>query len=663
MNRINLDFETFCFEDITVVGAQKYTRSPSLKIHCLGYSINSEDPKIFIPDEQPFPADLLDALKSGYLVYAWNAGFEIAVWHEHGVKRLGWPEIPIEQWRDTQAIALMFSYPAQLEKCGDALDLPIKKDKRGSQLINWLCKPQNPTTNHPHRIRTKEHYPELFEELYDYCKQDVRAEMAILDALPWELPPTELELFHLTCKKNIRGLPVDKELVTAVIDQVDNYIADAHALLPLITNGAVTTVNQRDRILDFCESEGYQIDNLQKETVADALDDPQIKRFPKVHSLLGIRQLAGRSSITKYKKIEQAVCNDNRVRDCFKYHRATTGREGGSLLQPQNLPRATVKDPEHAIEIFKTMELDGVMDHYEDVIYTASALIRPSICAPPGYEFIVSDYSQIENRGLLWLAGQEDMLQKIVSGVDPYVDMSAALYNRPYEDILYEYEVEHKTRQRQHGKLTILGCGYGMGYKKFWADCQKKKFDISLDEAKFTVDTFRKKYNEVVTFWYGLQDAAIGACVNQGNITSYGYIKFMYNDGYLFMILPNGKAIAYPGAQVEKEMTPWGQTRYKVTCMCAHPDTGHWMRLTVTPSRLAENATQGMCREIIMEAIIDIEKIYPHIVLTVHDEVGLLVKKGTVTLDEINKILCGRSDTYAGLPLEAEGFVAKRYRK
>jgi DNA polymerase len=604
------------------------------------------------------PDDLFSAIARGDLIYAWNTNFEWAIWKEVCVKKLGWPELPFLQLRDTQAISLNFALPMSLGNCGEVLDLDIQKDKRGSQLIKWLSVPQKPTKAHPHTRRTPELYPDLFQEFYAYCGKDVRSERAILKSFPWELSANELEIWRKTLLKNERGIPVDVELVTKTLAIVEEYLEEVSTIVPIITNGAIKTINQGAAIISWCELQGYEIPNFQAPTIVDCLNDPDIENYPAVKSLLEIRQLAGKSSIKKFKKILAAVCRDGRVRDCLKYHKATTGREGGKLLQPQNLPRAVVDDTEHAIFSFKNYDLSTIMGDYDDVLYAASALIRPSIMANLGKKFIVSDYSQIENRVVLWLAGQDNKLKLIDEGLDLYRDMASALYQLDYDKIGKESDM------RRHGKLTCLGCGYGMGWKTFRADCLiKQKFDISEQEAKRTINIFRDEYHEVVNLWYGLQDAAIEATICQGTITSYGAIQFMHTEGYLFMILPNGKSLAYPEAKVEEKMAPWGQLTTNVTHAGINPKTKKWGRTNLTPGRLAENATQATAREILMEAVLDIEELYPDIILTVHDEVVLEVPEDGVSLDEINEILCNRSDIYSGLPLKAAGFETLRYHK
>ncbi len=915
MNRLNLDFETFSKADIKVVGAHRYAMDPSTEVICLGYAFEDEEPELWIAGD-PMPEELFYCIERGDLAYAWNTTFEYVIWKYVCVDRMDWIEVPFMSWRDTQAIASNFALPLSLGKCGAALNLPIQKQKRGEYLIRKLSKPQKPTKKDPYKRWTVETHPELFEEFYSYCLDDVRSEREILKSLPWEIYGDELNIWRETLIKNNRGIPIDIELVNNIVMKIEEYLEEITSMIPIITGGSVDTINQRAKIMEWCELQGYELPDFTADTVEKCLKDPEIEKYPNVKNILDIRTMAGKSSIKKFKKIQQAICDDNRIRDCLKYHKATTGREGGRLLQPQNLPRAEVDDTEQAIKLFKRGTLEDVLSVYDNVLYSASALIRPSIWAPKGKKFLVSDYSSIENRMVCWLAGQNDILDKLENGLCLYTDMASDLYSIPYDQIPKDSEM------RRHGKLTVLGCisegtpvltdsgfkpiekitledklfdgynyvshdgviskgpklcndlnltddhkvltpnfwmescqlkenteylnqaktlaaslllknlirkaegttkrsvkivmklkhlllqiftevfqknvnhvqiqivqinimkildwtqsivgvldiglempikdartiitqnmktmeveelnsilmkiiyeklyyiyqyyqdsesriyklielimigimkreildlphlnnkqtiketydilnvgnlnrfmiitkdnplivhncGYMMGWKTFKSDCEGRGFILTENEAKRTIKVFRKKYDLVKELWYGLKDAAENATVNHGQIFSYGKIQFYHDKGYLFMVLPNGKCLAYPNARLEETKAPWGWTT-AVVHDGEMSRTKKWGRVSLSPGRLTENASQAASREVLMEAQLDVEREGYTVILTVHDELVIEVDEDFGSIDELNKIMCNRSDVYEGLPLKAAGFETKRYRK
>ena len=225
--KIYLDFETRSRADIKKVGAWKYSLDPSTEILCVAYAI-ADGPVLclgntaldavfpFVSPGKPrdtrsltFEAHNAAAdgpvlcLKNmakkavfpfvslglpgdtGSLTFeAHNAAFEYAIWHNIGVKRYGWPEIPADRWECSAALSAYYSLPRGLGAAGLALALAVQKDQTGRRVMLQLCKPRKPTNNNPDEWFTIEKYPEKYQLLYDYCKKDVEAERAISKALP-----------------------------------------------------------------------------------------------------------------------------------------------------------------------------------------------------------------------------------------------------------------------------------------------------------------------------------------------------------------------------------------------------------------------------------------------------------------------------------------------
>src|SRR5712672_726155 len=80
---------------------------------------------------------------------------------------------------------------------------------------------------------------------------------------------------------------------------------------------------------------------LNKRAVAAVLRND--KTHPEVRQLLNLRA-EGVASTSKAASILAAIDDDDRVRDTFNYHGATTGRWTGKGAQPQNLKKAELDD-------------------------------------------------------------------------------------------------------------------------------------------------------------------------------------------------------------------------------------------------------------------------------------------------------------------------------
>ncbi|GAG08641.1 unnamed protein product, partial [marine sediment metagenome] len=133
---MHLDFETYSEADLRKVSSHKYARDPSTEIICMGWHVDGHhEVELWLPGE-PYPPILEEHARSGAEFWAWNCEFEMPI-QEFVGGPMGWPQIPLEQWRDSMALAQTFALPASLEVCGQALGLgeSVLKNTRGKQLI------------------------------------------------------------------------------------------------------------------------------------------------------------------------------------------------------------------------------------------------------------------------------------------------------------------------------------------------------------------------------------------------------------------------------------------------------------------------------------------------------------------------------------------------
>jgi DNA polymerase len=84
---------------------------------------------------------------------------------------------------------------------------------------------------------------------------------------------------------------------------------------------------------------------------------------------------------------------------------------------------------------------------------------------------------------LAWVAGQSDLVETFRKGGDVYKEMASAIYNVNVENVT--------DGQRQVGKMAILGCGYGMGGKRFAEQCATMGIKVDEDEATRIVAVYR----------------------------------------------------------------------------------------------------------------------------------------------------------------------------
>lgn len=642
MNKIVIDFETYCDLDIKKVGAFKYTDHPSCRILCMSYKLNDEEVKVWTPD-QKWPEELKD-IHENTIVYAFSATFEYLVWNTIGCKDHPkyFKTIPLYQFIDVKALCARYKMPQSLGKAAIALKCNTEKMVTGTRLIRICCMPDGSPTEKD------------YQDLYEYCRIDTVVTHEILQKLPSDhLIESEQQLWELTFKMNKRGVPIDKKAVQSIVKYLAGYMEDVKKILPEITDNYVQTPGQIQKIREYCAEYDIVLPNLQIETVNEYLDKEDLP--DNIRQVLEIRKLAGKTSVKKFITILNLE-NKEYVQGNLNYHGAGTGRWSGQGFQYHNLPRAKKKNPEKWIDKFINNE------KIDDPVGVAKALIRPMIKAPEGYQLIVSDYSSIENRVLAWLCFDNETLRLFKYNHCQYTDMAAYLYN------VHPNDIDKKSTARQMGKVIILGCGYQMGAKRFQATAKGWGFDLSFTEADRMVKAYRSKYPLVVKLWRELSNVVMYVTLyRDASIDKYHcnfrVVQDKNNVRWLRITLPSGRSLMYSDPKVIEGA--YGKT---VSYIGLNATTHQMGEQYLSPGLITENIVQAIARDILAVGMMNINTYMPEVELSisVHDEAGGLIKEEDINetvMNRFNDYLCTMPKWVDGLPLKAEGYIAKRYRK
>ncbi len=646
---IVIDFETYSPVDLTKASSYKYMHNASTDIVCLAYKIHDDPTVTWTPQVQGGHIQLLfDYVEAGEKIFAHNALFDYLAWNIIG-SRYGFPELRLEQCVDTQALASRYTLPGSLEKVGVVLDLGIQKNKAGAGLMRKISMP---TRNGKRPVQGVDYSHTDYVDYLQYCKDDVNATDLLVRSLPAsELSEDEQRYWDITQRMNMAGLPVDESSAVRILDYISSFAEEMTLRVPELSQGAIQKVTQVAKLKAWMLTKGVKVENLQAATVEALLKD---KNLPgQVREMLELRQTIGRSSTAKYRKIADMVIH-GRVYNNLQYYGTSTGRWAGRGFQLQNLPRASVPNPDDTISKFNNFE------PVDDPVNVAKALIRPMIKAPEGRMLIVSDYSSIENRLLAWVAKDEPALELFRTGGDQYVDMASFLYRKGAEDITKS--------ERQIGKIIILGCGYGMGAKRFVETAATWGVHMELHEAQRAVDAYRDRYSLVKTMWYKLKDACVQAIQRPGetyecNSCSFRVVKCRADNRWLVLRLPSGRNLYYMAPYLSEDTYGLVPGHYGI-----NPYTKKWDRLKLIPGRVTENIVQALARDIMAHGLVKVTDLMADVILlgTVHDEaIGEISAEddNRSTMLRFNNCLCMLPDWATGLPLEAEGYIAERYRK
>lgn len=232
--------------------------------------------------------------------------------------------------------------------------------------------------------------------------------------------------------------------------------------------------------------------------------------------------------------------------------------------------------------------------------------IKRCIEPPEGYVIIDSDSSNIEARGLPWVAEQEDLLDDFRNKIDVYCKMATGIYGRPI--------TKADKLERFVGKTVVLGAGYGTGAEKLQNALRiaDPPVHLQLDECDRIIKTYRFTVPKIVALWR-LANKALQA-MHDNHTMWLGREGCLWVEGRRGIRLPNGLYLTYP--QLHKVRSDKGdQWQYK-------DDYGF---TRIYGAKLVENVIQALARIIIGEQLLRVAKKY-RVVMTVHDAIACLAK-------------------------------------
>jgi DNA polymerase len=641
----SIDFETRSHIELKDQGLDIYANDPTTEVLCIAFGTDINNVCVATADALYPEEDFLQHVADGGKIQAWNAMFEYAIWNCVCVPKYGWPPLKLSQCIDSMAIAAANNIPQGLDDAGLFLKSSYQKDPVGKRLIQKLCKPNNKGVFNED--------PELKAQLFEYCAQDVRTEMAIAAVLR-PLDASEQAVWELTQRINLRGVPVDpNELHNAVLavvraqDAIDNELLALTGCKP----------SERAKLLAWLNEQGADMIDMTAESVTKKLATTNFDNLfaaEDVKRALELRQEGSQTSVAKYAKMME-IQREGRIRNTLVYHGASTGRwasRGG--LNLQNIARPTISDEEIKLAIPRVFG-QGV-----GTLTELSSLVRSSIVAPEGKTFIDVDFSSIENRVGVYLAGQADKVELFRKGLDEYkVFASESLYHVPYDQVTKD--------QRQVSKSAVLGAMFGQGAKGLVKYAEGMGVKITETQAKSAVDNYRTSYAKVKNLWTLCEIAAIDAVQNPGKGFFAGEkIKIKCAKNALWMQLPSGRLICWQRPQLELLTTPWGSQKMGVTIHSQNTYTRQWTRNTLIGSSIFQSAVQGTARDFLANAMLNLELNGYEVINSIHDEVLLLAdEKGAEEAleNDVMAIMTNPPKWAPDFPLAAEGWVSKRYRK
>ena len=645
MKYLSIDIETYSSENLAKCGVYRYCQSPDFEVLLFGYSADGGPVKVIdLANGETIPDEILCALVDDKVIkWAFNAQFERICLSRYLGGSVGTYMDP-SSWQCTMVWAATLGLPLSLEGVGAVLGLEKQKLKEGKDLIRYFCTPAKTKDGSTFR-RFPADAPDKWEAFKAYNLRDVETEMAIQDKLSkFPVAESEWRNYHLDQQINDRGIMLDMTMVRQAI-ACDDQFKRTHMEQARSVTG-LENPNSPAQLKEWLAERGVEAESLSKAAVLQMLEEAD----GEVELALSMRQELAKSSVKKYTAMEAVVGTDSRARGLIQFYGANrTGRYAGRLIQVQNLPQNHLPDLDTVRSLIRSGQFDTVELLYDSVPMVLSELIRTAFVPKPGHRFFVADFSAIEARVIAWIAGEQWRQEVFASGGDIYCASDSQMFHVPVE----KHGINGHLRQK--GKIAELALGYGGSVGALKA-MGALNMGVPEEELKPLVDAWRLANPNIVRLWWDI-DRAASTCVRERTTTECRGIRFIYQSGMMFIVIPSGRKLVY----VKPRM---GVNRFGNESVTFEGvgEQKKWLRLESYGPKFVENIVQATARDILAEAMLRLDAHGYKIVMHVHDE-AVIEAPANTSLEDICEVM-GQTPVWAkGLLLRADGYICDFYKK
>lgn len=538
-----------------------------------------------------------------------NSNFDESFWNKHFPQfRLPWHCL-----LDQARVAQLPGHLAGLSKViqGKAVDKTIRDEMDG---VRWDTLSE-----------------ERQNEVAKYCLNDSVEAQAIHGKIP-VMSDFENNLALQTRRINKRGVAVNLEAVDKAVTGLRAVLHNALSKIPWVRGGDAPL--SYPSFSAYCASQNV----VPPESLAKGdMDCVQwVKNNPK-HApvLIAMREYRNANTIVKkLLALKSRVGEDNTMPIeliyCGAYHTRRWSCRGFTM---QNMDKAPVQF---------TLVPEGYTLPGDTAPWTGTVWTRPFIVPRPGKKFVILDLSQIEPRCLWWLVGDQKMLDLARGGYGAYEAHARASMGWTGGNLKKENDRLYRT-----AKARTLGAGYGAGGEKFQTVAKTMAdLDLTLEESKAAVESFRRSNPKIVAFWRMFDDKIAASAVKREDLE---------------IEMPTGELLKHLLVTRYVDPKRRGGAFKSYTCKGEPKEQsfGLWGGV------LTENTCQRMARDILGYHMLLIEEAGIDIAFSSHDEVIMEVDAGTAP--EAFKLATAIMSTpppwCADLPLACEGGIFDHYTK
>lgn len=624
---VTLDFETYYGKDYSLKSKKwntsGYIRAEEFKVHCVAIKIGGNKTKLYTRDEVGPALHAIDWKKSALICHHTAFDGAILAWIYGLVPAFYYDTMSMTRGLHNEVSRASLEVVAQLYGVGE-------KSK------TYLT----PTYG------LRELSPAIMKGLGEGCIIDTDLTHAIFKKQMEVFPVDELRLIDLTLRMFINPvLKVNKDVAERALEE------ELEERNWLICASGVSEHTLTSNPKFAAELKKLDVDPPMKisattgnATYAFAQTDDGLLELLEHDDRRVVKLVAGRlaAKSTLFETRGRRLIADGtgmyKLPVMLNYCGAKTGRwSGGNKTNMQNLPRLE-------------RDADG------KIIERGTGMLRLAIEAPKGHRIVVADSAQIEARTIVWLAGQETIVELFATGGDVYCHMATLIYGR---------QITKKDKQERFiGKIAVLGLGYGMGAAKFQTTLalglMGPPAELTLGECQRIVKMFRAANNKIVRLW-AIAEQILNDMVadRAGQFEVDGHVVLEWEGTSIW--LPNGMGLHYPDLMFRNGFT------YEA----------NGKRKKIYGGLLVENIVQALARILVSDQMLLVEEYLAarrsklkkgeiaQIALMTHDEIVSVVpdKMADALLNETIKIMRTRKAWASGVPLNAEGGHDIRYSK
>jgi DNA polymerase len=218
--------------------------------------------------------------------------------------------------------------------------------------------------------------------------------------------------------------------------------------------------------------------------------------------------------------------------------------------------------------------------------------------------------------------------------------MASRIYGKPVDDIT--------TEERFLGKTVVLGCGYGLGHKKFMLHMRSVGMHMEESTSQFIIRRYRENFPYIPELW-----VSASRCLEALASTELKTFNFCAQPQAVSLLpgvgfdIPSGMPIRYLNLRETGEKFYDGTPQYIY-------DTRKGVT-RIYGGKVVENICQAVARCVIGEQMLRVAKRY-RVVLTVHDAIACIapVEEREEAVKYVEECMRWRPKWAETLPLNCE---------